>query len=211
MPAAGLIVGCQSMGCIRVSNWDEGLNFHFRMMVHMRATPAIQAAMTMSTVTVVLRLELLEGCPVDVADAAPAAVLVTKMADTLRLLVVVTIAGVWATTAGTETVVDREDVEEEDAPLLVDEAAEEDPETVVRSVALAPASVSAGGLAWSVVVVGTLPGGALDAGGLFGSAGAGSAPPPMTGIRGSARSIKGERFLIRRFRLPCRRLTSMEA
>jgi len=120
-------VGCQSMGCILPSNWDEGLNFHLRMMVQMRATPPTQAAMTMSTVTVVLRPVLLEGCPVDVAEAA-AAVLVTKMADTLRLLVgVVVPVLLWAATAGAETVVDREDVEElEDAPLLIDVAAEED-------------------------------------------------------------------------------------
>jgi hypothetical protein len=78
--------------------------------------------------------------------------------------------------------------------------------------ALVSAAVSGGGLARFVVVGGALPGAGVDVrGGLFGSAGAGSAPPPITGTRGSARSMNGGRFLIRWFRLPCRRVTSMEA
>jgi len=42
------------MGCMRSSNWDEGLNFHFLMIVQMTATPAMDDAMTIRTVIVVL-------------------------------------------------------------------------------------------------------------------------------------------------------------
>jgi hypothetical protein len=39
---------------MRSSNWDEGLNFHFLMIVQMTATPAMDDAMTIRTVIVVL-------------------------------------------------------------------------------------------------------------------------------------------------------------
>lgn len=46
-----LVVGCQSMGCIRSSNELEGLNFHLRMIVQIRAAkpmePPIAAMMMM--------------------------------------------------------------------------------------------------------------------------------------------------------------------
>jgi hypothetical protein len=53
IPSSGLLVGCQSMGCMRSSNWDEGLNFHFLMIVQMTATPPMHDAMTIRTVSVV--------------------------------------------------------------------------------------------------------------------------------------------------------------
>jgi hypothetical protein len=77
-PSSGLVVGCQSIGCIRSSNWDEGLNFHFLMTVQIMATPPTAAAMTIRTVMVVCFPVSLAGAAEDVAEAAEAAVLVTK-------------------------------------------------------------------------------------------------------------------------------------
>jgi hypothetical protein len=78
IPSSGLVVGCQSIGCIRSSNWDEGLNFHFLMTVQITATPPTAAAMTIRTVMVVCFPVSLAGAAEDVAEAAEAAVLVTK-------------------------------------------------------------------------------------------------------------------------------------
>jgi hypothetical protein len=77
IPSSGFVVGCQSIGCIRSSNWDEGLNFHFLMTVQITATPPTAAAMTIRTVMVVCFPEPLVGAAEDVAEAA-AAVLVVK-------------------------------------------------------------------------------------------------------------------------------------
>jgi hypothetical protein len=77
IPSSAFVVGCQSIGCIRSSNWDEGLNFHFLMTVQITAMPPTAAAMTIRTVMVVCFPELLEGAAEDVAEAA-AAVLVVK-------------------------------------------------------------------------------------------------------------------------------------
>lgn len=57
IPSSGLLVGCQSIGCMRSSNWDEGLNFHFLIIVQMTATPPMDDAMTMRTVKVVFLVD----------------------------------------------------------------------------------------------------------------------------------------------------------
>jgi len=45
--------GSQSIGCIRSSNCEEGLNFHLRMSVQTTATPTIQEATAITTMIVV--------------------------------------------------------------------------------------------------------------------------------------------------------------
>jgi len=60
------------MGRMRSSNWEEARNFHFLMIVQMIAVPPTQAAITMSTVSVV-RVILAdddEGVDEAVADAS---------------------------------------------------------------------------------------------------------------------------------------------
>ena len=64
-------VGCQSIGCMRSSNWDEGLNFHLRMMVHMSAVPPMQEAITMSMVIAVWEMDELPDF-LDVSELAEA-------------------------------------------------------------------------------------------------------------------------------------------
>jgi hypothetical protein len=79
MPSSGLLVGCQSMGCMRSSNWDDGLNFHFLMIVQMTAIPPMHDAMTMRTVRVVFLVDVVAPAAEAgaVADAAcPVAVCV---------------------------------------------------------------------------------------------------------------------------------------
>lgn len=66
---------------MRSSNWDEGLNFHFRMMVHKMATPPMLDAITISTVIVVRLADddvsACCGAADAVAEAAAPAVCVT--------------------------------------------------------------------------------------------------------------------------------------
>jgi len=64
---------------MRSSNWDEGLNFHFLIIVQMTATPAIDDAITMRMVMVVLLVDEVvpTGAEAVVADSAcPVAVCV---------------------------------------------------------------------------------------------------------------------------------------
>jgi hypothetical protein len=51
MPSSD-VVGCQSIGRMRSSNWEDVRNFHFLMIVHRMAIPPTDAAMTTSTSTV---------------------------------------------------------------------------------------------------------------------------------------------------------------
>ena len=46
----GPLAGCQSMGVMRSSKLEEGLNFHLRMTVQPIATAPTQDAMTIRTV-----------------------------------------------------------------------------------------------------------------------------------------------------------------
>jgi len=65
------------MGCMRSSNWADGLNFHFRIRVQIIATPATQEAITIIIVIVVrLVVEVAEEAWV-VLVASGAGVLVT--------------------------------------------------------------------------------------------------------------------------------------
>jgi len=69
---------------MRFSKSDDGLNFHFLMMVQMTATPPIAAAMTMRTVTVVCFVLLSDGVAGAVEDAAtPVLVANTSVGITL--------------------------------------------------------------------------------------------------------------------------------
>jgi hypothetical protein len=68
------------MGCMRSSNCEDGLNFHFLMIVQRTATPATLEATTMRMVTVVCFPALLEAADEGVAEAT-AAVLVTRTAE----------------------------------------------------------------------------------------------------------------------------------
>jgi hypothetical protein len=68
---------------MRPSNCDEGLNFHFLIMVQSMATPPTLAAMTIRTVMVVCFPTLLEGADAAVEEAAAAAVLVMKTSEML--------------------------------------------------------------------------------------------------------------------------------
>ena len=55
-------VGCQSIGVMRSSKLDEGLNFHLRMIVQPMKTAATEPAMTAITVIAVLPAD--EAAPV---------------------------------------------------------------------------------------------------------------------------------------------------
>lgn len=58
------------MGCMRSSNWADGLNFHLRMIVQMITAPPMQDAMTIITVTVVFVTEDEEDALLVSADDA---------------------------------------------------------------------------------------------------------------------------------------------
>jgi hypothetical protein len=89
------------MGCMRFSKSEDGLNFHFLMMVQMTATPPMAAAMTMRTVTVVCFV-LSAGAGAEVEDAAtPVLVAKTSVGISLpsevgRFRAVGLAVGVWA-------------------------------------------------------------------------------------------------------------------
>ena len=52
--SSSLPPGCQSMGCIRPSKSEEGLNFHLRMTVHTIIAAPTDAPMTIRTVIAAL-------------------------------------------------------------------------------------------------------------------------------------------------------------
>lgn len=82
-------MGCQSMGCIRSSNFFVRPNFHLRKTVQMIATPPTQAAMMIRMVTAVLFLAVFaDACTCWVADAsAPVDVAVCVTVFLLELAV----------------------------------------------------------------------------------------------------------------------------
>lgn len=79
--------GCQSMGVMRLSKSDEGLNFHLRMMVKPIAMAPTQEAMTMMTVSAALGMEeevapeTVEAPLLAVAEASEVTVCVMKFTD----------------------------------------------------------------------------------------------------------------------------------
>jgi hypothetical protein len=204
---------------MRSSNCDEGLNFHFLMMVHRTATPPMLAPMTIRTVIVVCFPAPLEGAAVGVEEAAAAAaVLVTKTDETLWTPK--DAEGIGLTLrVGAVLEEDEEVVKEldEDEDVLDDELVVVVVAVVVNDVVSLVADTE-GEEDWDEVKLASVVGATVEAGspvnvavGLEDVPVAGSPPAPTTGTNGSvgsfARSMKGERFLIKRLRLPWRRFT----
>jgi len=104
------------MGRMRSSNWEEARNFHFLMIVQMIAVPPTQAAITMSTVSVV-RVILAddddEGADDAVADASDASVVIVVLAIDIGVVVgeeEATTVGAWEVVTGEAL----EDVDDDD-------------------------------------------------------------------------------------------------
>ena len=89
MPSSA-VVGCQSMGAMRSSKSEDGLNFHLRITVQPMATAATQDAITMITVRAVFGTDaeapLTTGTDVSVGAADPVTVWNTKLAECLEVL-----------------------------------------------------------------------------------------------------------------------------
>jgi len=104
------------MGRMRSSNWEEARNFHFLMIVQMIAVPPTQAAMTMSTVSVVRVIldDDDEGADDAVADASDASVVIVVLAIDIGVVAgeeEATTVGAWEVVTG-EALEDDDDDEE---------------------------------------------------------------------------------------------------
>jgi len=113
------VVGCQSIGRMRSSNWEEVRSFHFLMIVHMIAIPPTLAAMTMSIVNVVR--VILDDDPEATAEVLGAAL------DAFVVIVTWTLVGVaaagevvTAVMGGREAVVEVELEDDEDELEVVE-------------------------------------------------------------------------------------------
>jgi hypothetical protein len=107
---------------MRSSNWDEGLNFHLRMMVQMMAAPPTDAAMTMRTVSVVRF----------VVDVAPLFAAEEAVGETAAFEVLVTVTRAGAAVVGSGAAVRLSDSEVEEGAAEDDDfdADDEDSEAL---------------------------------------------------------------------------------
>jgi len=105
MPSSD-VVGCQSIGRMRSSNWEDVRNFHFLMIVHKMAIPPTDAAMTMSTIKVVR--VILDDDPEAVAGV------VGEALDACVVTVTWALVGVATTGESVTAVIDGRDVLDKD-------------------------------------------------------------------------------------------------